>query len=109
MIDETQGYHDKKPRPGEHFLKGPIPWPWILAAGRLPGKALQVGLLLWREAGCANHRTVRLNLRQGAALGMHRDTTRRALQALRRAGLVTVNLVPGARLEVTINEAPSAS
>jgi hypothetical protein len=39
----------KKPprhRSGEKFLKGPIPLLWLIQAGRLPGKALHVGLLL---------------------------------------------------------------
>jgi hypothetical protein len=30
------------------FLKGPVPWPWIVAAAALPGSALIVGLSLWR-------------------------------------------------------------
>ena len=41
-------------KPGEKFLKGPIPWPWIESAGALPGKALAIGLAVWRKAGCRN-------------------------------------------------------
>ena len=44
-------------RSGEKFLKGPIPWAWLQRAFLLPGKALHVALLLWREAGCRRSRT----------------------------------------------------
>jgi hypothetical protein len=52
-------------RPGEKFLRGPIPWKWLIRAGRLPGKALQVGLLLWQAAG---EGLVRINHRPGRCL-----------------------------------------
>src|SRR6476659_9958539 len=42
------------------FLKGPVPWPWIVAAAALPGKALIIGLCLWRLAGALKSRTVTL-------------------------------------------------
>jgi hypothetical protein len=29
--------------PGGRFLKGPIPWSWIIAAAALPSRALLVG------------------------------------------------------------------
>ena len=56
-------------RPGEAFLKGPIPWRWLVAAARLPGKALQVSLLLWKEAGCRKSRVVTFCLARGAEMG----------------------------------------
>ncbi len=34
-------------RAGELFLKGPVPMSWIYRAGRLPGHALHVGVVLW--------------------------------------------------------------
>ena len=50
----SSGREKRPPRhkPGEKFLKGPVPWQWVEAASRLPGKALAVGLAAWREAGC---------------------------------------------------------
>jgi hypothetical protein len=89
-------------RPGQKFLKGPIPWSWLVQACRLPGKALHVALLLWREAGCARNRTVPFQLSQAPALGMHRDTARRGLRALAEAGLVSVKHRAGQCLQVTI-------
>jgi DNA-binding transcriptional ArsR family regulator len=78
-------------RPGEKFLKGPIPWSWITAAAALRGKALLVGLDLWREAGCRKARTVPLNLSHLAdTFDISRLTVQRALKALTGAGLVSV-------------------
>ena len=94
------------PRKGEGFLKGPIPWPWLRCAMALPGKALAVALLLWREAGIRNQRTVRINLSALGVLGLPRATARRGLQSLASAKLVTVTHRPGQALEVTLLEVP---
>jgi hypothetical protein len=92
-------------RNGEAFLKGPIPWLWLERACRLPGKALHVAMLLWKEAGCTNNRTVALCLARPAALGMHPDTASRALRALAAAALVSIRHRPGKALEVTLLDA----
>jgi hypothetical protein len=94
-------------RQREAFLKGPIPWAWLEVAARLPGKALQVALLLWREAGCCKRRTVTFCLLHGQRLGMGEDTTRRSVRRLASAGLVTVRHRPGRGLEVTILDLPT--
>ena len=39
---------NNKPR---KFLKGPIPLYWLIAASKLPGKALAVGVVIWFRAG----------------------------------------------------------
>jgi hypothetical protein len=93
-------------RPGEWFLRGPVPWPWLEVAARLPGKALALSLCLWREAGYRRSRTVKLSLAR-AGLGVRGTTARRALRALETAGLVTVLRLPGHGLEVTLQEAPA--
>jgi hypothetical protein len=89
--------------PGERFLKGPIPWRWVECAAELPGKALAVGLVVWREAGCRNERTVPLNL---SGLSMPRRTAQRGLQALEEAGLVSVEHRDGRLSLVTLNDSP---
>jgi hypothetical protein len=93
-------------RPGEWFLRGPVPWPWLEAAARLPGKALALSLCLWREAGRRRCRTVKLCLSR-VGLGVSAYAARRALRALEAAGLVTVLRLPGRGLEVTLLEAPA--
>jgi hypothetical protein len=100
------GREKRPPRhaPGEKFLKGPIPWRWLELAAELPGKALAVGLALWREAGCRKERTVPLNL---SHLGMSRRTAQRGLRALGKARLVAVEQRDGRPALVTLNDAPT--
>jgi hypothetical protein len=93
-------------RPGEWFLRGPIPWPWLEAAARLPGKSLALALCLWREAGRLRRRTVKLCLSR-AGLGLDRQVARRALRSLESAGLVTSVRKPGHGVEVTLCDRPA--
>jgi hypothetical protein len=93
-------------RRGEKFLKGPIPWVWLERAFGLRGKALQVALLLWFEAGCRKSRTVRLCLSGHLPTGLNRQSARRGLRALAGAGLVRIAHAPGQGLEVTLLDAP---
>lgn len=99
---------DKRPprhAPGEKFLKGPIPWRWLERAFELPGQALLVGLVIWREAGCLNERTAPLNL---SNLPVPRRTAQRALQALAGAGLVTIEHRDGRPPLVTLRDSPTS-
>jgi hypothetical protein len=91
-------------RPGEQFLKGPIPWQWLLEAARLRGKALHIALLLWKTAGCRKSRNVRFCLSQAKSMGMHLDTARRGLRQLAKAGLIEISHRPGQGFEVSLSE-----
>src|SRR5262245_40995994 len=88
-------------RPGEWFLRGPVPWPWLEAAAALPGQALALSLCLWREVGRAHKRTVKVRLgHQG--LGLSEYAARRAMKLLEKAGLVSLQRHPGKGIEVTL-------
>jgi hypothetical protein len=89
--------------PGE-FLRGPVPWPWLVRAMALPGQALAVGLILWREAGMADNRTVSVNHARFEKCGISEKASRYALENLEHAGLIAVQRPPGRNLEVTILE-----
>jgi hypothetical protein len=89
------------------FLKGPVPWPWLQRAMALPGKALAVGLMLWKEAGCEGKRTVHFCLARAAADGVPLTTARRAMRRLEAAGLVVVRRKPGSGLDVTLLDPPA--
>ena len=93
-------------RPGERFLQGPIPLPWLERAGKLPGKTLHVALTVWFRAGVARKRNVRLSYVDLAGLGCKPEAGRRALRALEAAGLVKVDRASGRSPEVTILEIP---
>src|SRR5215470_2895400 len=94
----------KPPPPGwgESFLKGPVPIGWLWAAGRLPGKALLVGLDVWFRAGVQGRGTVRLSRARSWLRGLDRWTVHRALRALERAELVEVERVKGRAPMVTL-------
>jgi hypothetical protein len=93
-------------RPGQWFLRGPVPWPWVEAAARLPGRVMTLSWCLWREAGRHRQRTFRLCLSR-VGLGMNLYAARRALRSLEAAGLVAVRRQPGCGLEVTLLDAPT--
>jgi hypothetical protein len=72
----------------------------------LPGKALAVGLMLWKEAGCERKNTVHFCLARAAADGIPTTTARQAIRRLEAAGLVAIVRKPGRGLEVTILDVP---
>ena len=92
-------------RPGDWFLKGPIPGPWLSLAAKLPGKALHVGLALWCAAGMVKGNRLKLTSDQLRPFGVGYDAGHRGLAALERAGLVTVDRHRGRCPVVTICEA----
>lgn len=86
--------------PGEKFLKGPIPLHWLLSVFPLPGKALHVAVALWYRSGL--EKSCRVKFNQSRWKGVSRDSARRGLCALERAGLVRVMRHPGRVPIVTI-------
>ena len=89
------------------FLRGPIPWPWLVKAMTLPGRALAVALVLWREAGVRKTMVVPLPQVRLREAGILHDAARRAVRSLELAGLVTIRRPPGRCLEVTILDPPA--
>lgn len=84
------------------YVRGPLPWVWLTTCACLPGRALQVALALWFEAGLRKSHTVQLRPKHLRALGTDRHAVRRALLAMEGAGLVTVTRAPGRAHVVTI-------
>ena len=92
-----------KPRTRAGFLKGPVPWPWLMRAAQLPGQAFKVGVAIWHLAGLKKKHTVALSLTSlDEELAVHRDAARRGLCALEEAGLVSVERHAGRKPIVTI-------
>jgi hypothetical protein len=113
QVEEARAQPQKLPRhrPGEWFLRGPVPWSWLEAAAGLPGCALAVGLCLWRRAklryGRRNGLAIKLCLSR-VGLGVDEQAARRAVRHLEAAGLISVCRLPGRGLEVTLQDAPVA-
>jgi hypothetical protein len=93
-------------RPDLAYLRGPVPWPWVLRAGALPGQALFVGLMVWKLAGMRRAKTVTFCLSKAARDSVPLRSARRALRALERAGLVKVERRTGRGLLVTLLPTP---
>jgi hypothetical protein len=79
----------KTQRRYDRFLKGPVPWDWIVRASALPGKALVIGLCLWRLQGATKSPTVTLSNAELSPFRIDRAAKSRALDALEKAGLIT--------------------
>ncbi len=92
-------------KPGEKFLKGPVPLRWLTRAARLPGRSLHLGIALWYLAGLHRARTVSLPNRVLAQFGVDRHAKYRALNWLERDALVIVERHPGRNPVVTLLEA----
>jgi hypothetical protein len=92
------------------YLGGGLPLAWLARTARLRHKAFQVAVMLWhlrilQKAGSSPLRgplVVRLEPKQYARFGLHRNTVHRALAAMAAQGLVEVRQEPGYPSEVTL-------
>jgi hypothetical protein len=95
---------------GRKFLRGPIDWEWLKKAGRLPGKALQVAIILrfwegikWRE-GIKQRKTKILSNMALKDFEISRYAKKYALKNLEDAGLIRIERHRGRSPIVTIIE-----
>ena len=100
-LDIKQLPHHK---PGEKFLKSPIPWNWLAKAAKQPGKALHVAIAIWLIAGMKNNRNIDLSYNVLEEMGVDHHVTYLGLTALEEAGLISVIRNNGCYPAVTINE-----
>ena len=91
---------------GERFIKGPIPWNWMIKATAISGNAVAVSLAIWHLAGMMKTDTVRLSNKILAELSIDRSGKYRALKRLEKAGLISQKKRPGCSPVVTILPVP---
>lgn len=91
-------------KPGQKFLKGPIPMDWLIPALKLPGKALHVSVMLWFYASLKRSGEVALSLSRLKEVGVSRSSASRALVHLEKAGLVAVSRGAGRKPVVRLLE-----
>ncbi len=84
------------------FLRGPIPWDWLVRAAYLPGKALHISLAAWFWVGIRKTNGISLSTSKLSQLGVKRHAAYRGLAALEAAGLVSVVRKKGRNPLVTI-------
>ena len=89
------------------FLKGPIPMAWLSRAGRCPGRALHVGVLVWHLQALKKSSKVSFSYKMANTFGVKRDASRRGLENLKKAGLIEVDRRQGRSPVVTLlNDTP---
>jgi hypothetical protein len=93
-------------RPGDPFIKGPIPHAWIASACRLPGAGLPVAMAL--RFLCSRFRWENRWGLDAIAMGLRISprSARRGLHAAERAGLLSVAREPGCKLAVSVLDLP---
>ena len=84
------------------FLKGPVPWPWLSAAARLPGRALHVAVGIRLLVGMKKTNRIALSVSWLAELGLSRHAAYRGLKALEGRGLVSVDRHLGRKPMITV-------
>lgn len=78
-------------RSTDRFLQlSQVPLDWLHAAAQLPGKTLAVGLAIWALAIAVKKKTVMATPDSVKDFGVDAATKSRALAALAKAGLITV-------------------
>jgi hypothetical protein len=95
---------EKPPRhkPGEKFIKGPIPWKWIAEAAKLGGSSLKVAIGLWFYAGMKSNRSVKFSNVILPEIGLNRSAKYRGLKKLEDRGLVSLQRASGCSPVVTL-------
>ena len=89
-------------RKRDHFLKGPIPMQWLIAAANIRGKALHIGVALWFWSGIKNSKTFILPGNAIRDLGVSRQTCYSQLKSMEQAGLLSINSRKGKKPEITL-------
>jgi len=94
-------------KPGEKFLKGPVPLSWLTTAARLRGKTLHLAIELWFQAGLTRSAQVKMSIKRLSQFGVSRYSAYRALNRLEAAGLVSIVRHRGRLSVVTLLESPA--
>jgi hypothetical protein len=95
-------------RPGDPFIKGPVPHAWIASACRLPGSGLRVAMAS-RFLCCRFRSENRWGLDAIAdGLRITSRSARRGINSAELAGLLAVEREPGCKLVVSILECPKS-
>jgi hypothetical protein len=93
-------------RPGDPFIKGPIPYLWLASACRLSGAGLHVAMA-YRFLCCRYRQPNRWGLGAIAkGLQISERSARRGLYTAELAGLLAVDREPGCKLAVSVLDLP---
>jgi hypothetical protein len=95
-------------RPGDPFIRGPIPFDWVATASRLPGASLRVAIAYRFHAGRFRFRYGKRWDRSAIARGLQISdrSARRGLRTAELAGLLSASREPGCKLMVSVLDLP---
>ena len=96
-----------RPRPGEHFLKGPVPMGWLQIAATQADQSMAVAIFIWYMAGVKRSTEFALPTGKVGEYGVNRFKLYRDLAALEKAGLIAVERHSGRHPRVKLLPAPS--
>jgi hypothetical protein len=105
ILKHSKNQSPPRHKPGEKFLKGPIPWAWLAKAAARPGKALHVGIALWFQSAIRRTNQVPLSTIILKELGVSRHAGYRGLLELEKVGLASVIRHKGRLPLVTLRDA----
>ena len=87
---------------GHHLLDACVPFAWLEAAAKLPGKSMHLAIALLRIATVEQTRRVSLSNLACERFGLNRNAKYRALRSLENGGLIAVERKLGQSPIVTI-------
>jgi hypothetical protein len=85
-----------------HFLRGPIPLPWLQRAASLPGKAYTLGSILWWFKGMNPTRPIKVTAKSLRNFSLSESAYLDGLKRLEEVGLVSVTRKKGQRALIEI-------
>jgi hypothetical protein len=91
-----------KHRPGEPFIKGPLPLTWFKVASTCGGRSVDVALLVWYAANWQRSNPAKLTPSILREFDVHPKTARAVLRKLAGVGLVSVEFHRGRSPLVTL-------
>ncbi|MBB3207494.1 hypothetical protein FHS27_003319 [Rhodopirellula rubra] len=94
-------------RPGERFIRGPIPLTWFRAASTCGDRAEAVAVLLWYAAGYQRRNPIKMTPTLLSELRVHPKTGKRILRRMEELGLVQCEFARGRSPLVTITAPPT--
>ncbi|EMI54653.1 hypothetical protein [Rhodopirellula sallentina] len=89
-------------RPGERFIRGPIPMTWFRAASTCGNRAEAVAVLLWYAAGYQRRNPIKMTPALLRELRVHPKTAKRIVTRMSDLGLVQCEFARGRSPLVTI-------
>lgn len=93
-----------KHRPGESFIKGPLPLSWFKVAATCGGRSVDVALLVWYAVNWYRSNPAKLTPNILREFDIHPKTARSILRKLAAVGLVDVEFHRGRSPLVTIKD-----